>query len=271
MRAALYQSVRALSIGVARRLTHACFVHAGPERHILALDEIRYTAADNPEKRHYRPEKACAMSAYYNLIARYYDIETADRTDDLVLYSELAGQYGGPIFDVGCGTGRVLLHLAQEGHKVHGIDSSRAMLDLLDNRLAALPHLAQYVSYTEGDILTYEDATLYPLMLLTYNALMHFHDQDEQIALLTKLRSLMKDDGLLIIDLPNAGETFATEDSDSLIFDRTFLDPETGHMVMLQSYSSLDRTMQLMQVDWIYDEITDDGTVRRTIAPHLLR
>ncbi|MAU08750.1 MAG: hypothetical protein CL607_02920 [Anaerolineaceae bacterium] len=209
------------------------------------------------------------MSAYYNLIARYYDSHTDD--DDLAVYSQLAEEYGGPIFDVGCGTGRVLLHLAQEGYKVHGIDNNRAMLDLFDDKLAALPQLAENISYAEGDVLSYEDSTRYSLILLTYNALMHFHEQDVQIALLEKLRSLIADDGLLVIDLPNAGDTFATEDSDSIIFDRTFLDPETGYMVMLQSFSELDRTTQLMQVDWIYDIITEDGAVRRIVAPHLLR
>ena len=38
------------------------------------------------------------MTAFYQTVARYYDAETSDKTDDLVLYSELAAQYGGPIF-----------------------------------------------------------------------------------------------------------------------------------------------------------------------------
>ncbi|QPC82148.1 class I SAM-dependent methyltransferase [Phototrophicus methaneseepsis] len=211
------------------------------------------------------------MSAYYTQIARFYDAETNTRTDDLALYSQLAEQYGGPIFDVGCGTGRVMLHLAQEGYKVHGVDANRAMLDRLDRKLKAFPRLAKNITYHEGDILAYEDEMRYPLMLLTYNALMHFHDQDVQIALLEKLHSLMTPDGLLVIDLPNAGETFATEDNDHLIVDRTFLDPETGHMIMLQTLSQLDRTTQLLHVEWIYDEITEDGTVKRLFAPHVLR
>ena len=42
-------------------------------------------------------------------------------------------------------------------------------------------------------------------------------------------------------------------------------------MVMLQSVSYLDRITQVLHVDWIYDEIDGDGTVRRLIAPHQLR
>jgi len=211
------------------------------------------------------------MSAYYDTIARYYDAETSSRTDDLALYSALVEEYGGPVLEVGCGTGRVLLHLAQEEIKVHGVDTSRAMLDRLDQKLHAFPHLLQYVSYSEVDVLAYSTSTRYKLALMSYNALMHFHTQDLQIALLNKLRSLLTDDGLLVLDLPNAGEIFATQDSEHLIVDRTFLDPETGHMILLQSLSRLDRTTQLLHVEWVYDETTADGTVRRLFVPHVLR
>jgi hypothetical protein len=44
------------------------------------------------------------MTAFYETIARYYDAEVGDKTDDLWLYSQLAETYGEPIFDVGCGT-----------------------------------------------------------------------------------------------------------------------------------------------------------------------
>lgn len=211
------------------------------------------------------------MTAFYETIARYYDAEVGDKTDDLIMYSRLAETYGGPIFDVGCGTGRVLLHLAQEGYSVHGIDDSRQMLDRLDNKLKALPHLKDYVSYSEGDILKFESDEQYSLILLTYNALMHFHTQETQIQLLQCLYAITAEDGLLVLDLPNAGEVFATQDTDALVLDRKFIEPESGHLVMVSSVSYMDRTTQLLQVDWIYDEIDADGVVRRLLAPHILR
>lgn len=211
------------------------------------------------------------MSAYYTTIARFYDADTGDKTDDLLMYSRLAEEYGEPILDVGCGTGRVLLHLAQEGYAVHGVDNSPEMLARLDAKLMVMPHLKDQLSYQQADILAVDFDERFKLTLLTYNALMHFHDQDLQLALLKRLRLCMADDGLLVIDLPNAGETFATPDADSLIVDRTFIDPETGHFIMLQSLSTLDRVEQMLRVEWFYDETDADGITRRTYAPHLLR
>lgn len=211
------------------------------------------------------------MSAFYTTVAKYYDAETGDKTDDLQMYSRLAERYGGPILDIGCGTGRVLLHLAQEGYAAHGIDDNRAMLARLEAKLSALPHLRDHIRIYEGDVLHVDPKERYALILLTYNALMHFHDQDQQLALLRRLRGWMANGGLLALDLPNAGETFASQDTDAITYERSFLDSETGHMVMLQSISQLDRTTQLLDVQWIYDEIGGDGIVRRMVVPHRLR
>jgi hypothetical protein len=49
--------------------------------------------------------------------------------------------------------------------------------------------------------------------------------------------------------------------------EKTFLEPESGHLVMQSSVSSLDRTAQFLHVNWIYDEVTADGTIKRTLAP----
>ncbi|RMG84073.1 MAG: class I SAM-dependent methyltransferase [Chloroflexi bacterium] len=211
------------------------------------------------------------MSAYYATIARFYDAEHADKTDDLVMYSRLAEEYGGPILDIGCGTGRVMLHLAQEGYETHGIDNEPAMLERARQKVNALPHLQSLVHFHEGDVLSYPLEKQFSMVLLTYNALMHFHEQETQLALLGRLRQWLKSDGLLVIDLPNAGEVFATQDTDAIILERTLIDPDNGHLVMLQSTSYLDRTTQLMRADWIYDEVQDDGTVKRTYIPHILR
>lgn len=211
------------------------------------------------------------MSAFYSTVARFYDAENRDKTDDLALYSRLAAACEGDILDVGCGTGRVLLHLAQEGHRVFGIDNDRRMLERLEQKLQTLPELRAKISFELADVLRHDYERKFSLVLLTYNALMHFREQDQQIMLLQRLRGWLADDGALVIDLPNAGPVFASPDTDSLTLERAFLDDQSGHMIMLQSVSVLDRALQVLHIDWIYDEIDGDGTVTRHLAPHQLR
>jgi SAM-dependent methyltransferase len=209
--------------------------------------------------------------SFYATIARYYDAEHVDKTDDLAMYSRLADEYGGPIFEFGCGTGRVMLHLAQEDHEVHGIDLENAMLDRAKRKVEGLPHLRDKVKFFQGDILKFTSDQKYKLALVTYNGLLHFHTQAQQIELLKRLRALVDADGALVLDLPNPGDSFAAQDTDALILDKTFLDPETGHLLMQYSVSQLDRTEQLLHVTWIYDEVDGDGIVHRTFAPVVWR
>jgi hypothetical protein len=100
---------------------------------------------------------------------------------------------------------------------------------------------------------------------------MHFHTQADQLKLLRRARTCLAKGGRLAIDLPNAGEAFGAMDNESVTLERTFLEQETGHLVMQQSVSHLDRTEQLMNVTWIYDEISEEGVVKRTLVPVTVR
>jgi SAM-dependent methyltransferase len=210
------------------------------------------------------------LTDFYDTIARYYDAENAHFTDDLPLYSDLAANAAQPILDIGCGSGRVCLHLAQEGYRVTGVDTSAQMLQFAQRKIDAMPHLSEVLRLVQSDVMDFSEGE-YGLILLAYNALMHFTSAHSQISLLRHLRSLLADDGLIIIDLPNAGEAYAAEDEAGIILERSFIEPDTGHLVMQQSVSTLNRAEQLLHVTWIYDEILADGTVKRTLAPLQLR
>ena len=73
------------------------------------------------------------MPTPYGLSAKYYDDAYAVKPDlvDLPFYVDLAKQIGGPILEMGCGTGRLLLPIAHAGIEIHGLDNAPAMLTIL--------------------------------------------------------------------------------------------------------------------------------------------
>jgi len=212
------------------------------------------------------------MDAFYDRIARYYDPENDDVLDDLPLYSDLADATPDVILDVGCGTGRVTFHLATQGHTVHGIDRSPEMLVRAHRKQAQRSDLRERVMLAEADVLTDPlPGTDYGLIILPYNTFMHLHAGDEQQRTLDRLAGVLAANGQIVLDIPNAGEAFAADHDGSLTLERTFIEPETGHLVMQQAVSRLDRTTQLQHITWIYDEIDAESIVHRTIAPLTLR
>ncbi|MBN1679854.1 MAG: class I SAM-dependent methyltransferase [Anaerolineae bacterium] len=208
---------------------------------------------------------------FYDTIARFYDAENENMTEDLPLYRALVDQTGDPVLDVGCGTGRVMLHLAQAGYRAVGLDRSEAMLVRGERKLDMMPDLKPLVTFVRGDALDAELADRFKLILVPYNGFMHFNEQDDQLAALRRFAQVMAGDGLLVLDMPNAGESFGTQDDGALVLERTFVEPESGYLVMQHSVSTLDRITQQLSITWIYDEVRGNGAVHRTLAPLLLR
>ena len=64
----------------------------------------------------------------------WHEVECGTYSADLPLWEELAEEHGGPILELGCGTGRVALHLARQGHDVLGLDTERSLVDTLNAR-----------------------------------------------------------------------------------------------------------------------------------------
>jgi SAM-dependent methyltransferase len=71
--------------------------------------------------------------------AIWHDVECGDYDADLPLWEELAAAAEGPVLDLGCGTGRVAMHLARLGHEVTGLDREPGFVEELNERAAGLP------------------------------------------------------------------------------------------------------------------------------------
>jgi SAM-dependent methyltransferase len=73
-----------------------------------------------------------------NATAIWHDAECGAYSADLALWETLAEAAGGTVLDLGCGTGRVALHLARRGHTVVGLDSNPELIATLSGRAAGL-------------------------------------------------------------------------------------------------------------------------------------
>ncbi|RMF31366.1 MAG: class I SAM-dependent methyltransferase [Chloroflexi bacterium] len=206
----------------------------------------------------------------YTLLARFYDLEHAPLRADIPFYRTLAAQTGGPILELGCGTGRLLLPLAQDGHTLVGLDRNRAMLALARQKLrrAGLVHR---VSLIQADMGAFALARRFGLILLAYNTFMHLLTTEAQMAVLTAAHRHLRPGGRLVIDLPPADEMAHQDDSGVWMHQWQRTDPATGHRVLKRTASRLDWARQQQEVLAVYEEILPDGAVHQTAVSMTLR
>lgn len=206
----------------------------------------------------------------YAQIAEFYDLEHAGFRDDLDLLLSIADIVGGPILELGCGSGRVLLPLAEAGHDVTGIDQSPSMLERA--RAALSEHPTQgTVSILQGSMREADSVPGGPfgLVIFSLNALMHLSAAEQQVALGAANRAL-DPRGQLILDLmlPTPEHLAALAGGPSL--EGTWELPD-GSVVDKWAYRSIQHTTQIIDTVLWYDRVADDGVVHRTRTRFPLR
>src|SRR6516164_9668674 len=84
-----------------------------------------------------------ANSLFVRAYDAFYAAEPPQIAGDVAFYEQLARETGGPVLELGCGTGRIALALAQRGLDITGIDVSDGMLTLARRKAAACPALVR--------------------------------------------------------------------------------------------------------------------------------
>lgn len=203
----------------------------------------------------------------YDQIARYYDLTHADLEDDIGYLLALAGQVNGPILELGCGSGRLLLPLARAGYTITGLDNSAVMLARAQARLAVETEPVQKrVTLLEGDMTTFTTDGYFALAIIPYNTLMHLEPEQVSATLKRVSRCLLAG-GLLFIDLANPVAVAQTPNDRFLTLENTLVDPDTGDIIVQMASNWLDEAEQRLHVTWIYDvSPVGGGPVHRTVA-----
>ncbi len=207
-----------------------------------------------------------APGADYDRVARLYDLTYADFVDDLPMYQGFAERCGPPLLEVGCGTGRLILPLAQAGFSITGIDLSSAMLAIAQRKVEQAG-VADRVSLRRADARHLDLAESFGLAIIASNSFGLFTERADQLQVLDSVRRHLRPGGILVIDMFNPDLALLSAESGQLYHDFTRVDPDTGRTVIKLDSRRVDLARQIIDVTFIYDEMGRDGTVRRTLFP----
>lgn len=202
------------------------------------------------------------MSSQHPLLPDLYDLDVGDFNDDIQLYENFARAADGPILELGVGTGRAAIPLAEAGHEVWGIDSSREMLARARSKVAEAG--AQCLELREHDMRTFDLNQTFAMIYAGYGAFHHLTSTEDQAACLSCVAKHLAPAGVFVCDLrPWFHDGWESGDSLPLFHDWTRTLPSTGEVVTKSHSVRPDAARQLKRHTNLYDLIDGEGQVRR--------
>ena len=190
---------------------------------------------------------------------------------DIAFYRRLATETGGPILEVGCGTGRVATALAADGHEVVGIDRSAPMLRLAEQRRAALSaDAAARLSFNQADMTTLDLGRDFALIVTPARVFQFMLTPAAQRQALTALRTHLRPNGRLVLDLFDPLLDRVVPSAEPIRRGGELIHPTTGNRVTWEiTGQGREPARQLIVDDWTVSEIDASGEVLRTTSEQL--
>ena len=194
----------------------------------------------------------------YDAIARLYDPWSRSVIEDVGFYVEEAVAAGGPVVELGVGTGRIAIPTAAAGVEVIGIDSSQGMLDVCAEQ-ARRAGVADRLDLRLGDLLRPPVDERVPLVTCPFRAYLHLQDDAERHEALTAAHELLLPGGRLVFDVfaPGADDVAETHgrwlEREPGIFERADWDPRARTLTLSVRDANAFSTMTLAwisQAEW---------------------
>ena len=208
-------------------------------------------------------------------LAAIYDAIYGGRADTGFWWAAATAARG-PILELGCGTGRVLLPLARDGVEITGLDLSPAMLELCRAKLQAEPpEVRARASLVAADMTSFDLGRRFAAVFCPFAGFQQLRRVDQQLACLERCRAHLIPRGKLVLDLPNpdpAPAEYARDDALDGEAATQEVDWTDGRRIRWwMTVVGYDRLQQCNQCEVTYEIVETDGTTRRLTETLVLR
>jgi SAM-dependent methyltransferase len=209
-------------------------------------------------------------------LAAIYDAVYGVR-DDTGFWLAVAAGVDGPVLELGCGTGRVLIPLARAGHEVTGLDLAPHMIERARAKLRAeSPEVRGRLRLVVGDMTSFDLGSRFALITIPFAGFQHLRTVEQQLACLDCCRCHLLSRGKLVLDLPNPDPAPPSHAQDQGPTDgeatAQVVDWTDGRRVRWWgTVVAYDRLLQCNEYELTYEIIGPDATTRRLTERFPLR
>lgn len=187
-----------------------------------------------------------------------YHLHHLHETEDVKFWLNLAYQFGGPILELGCGTGRLLSHLTERGHQVIGLDLNYPALAFLRNSVD--DELLDRIRIFQSGMDSFHLNENFSMIFLACNTLSTLSMETRKLTY-KRIVSHLGPGGVFAASIPNPAYLNELPTQGDLELEDTLTHPATGNPI--QVISGWERTNNSVIFRWYYDQLFPDGRVVR--------
>ena len=201
-----------------------------------------------------------------------YDAVYSYVRDDIPFYLEEAGAACGPVLELGCGTGRVAIPIAQSGVETVGIDSSAAMLDVARGQARRLGLGDDSLRLVHADMRNLSLDRQFALVIIPFRGFLALLTVEDQRRALARVREHLAPGGKLAFNIFVPELNMLLQEGDTPYHLRDVTDPDSGKTYVLWQQSSFDNHNQIISTRLIVEELdASRAMVRRIYRDFQLR
>lgn len=193
---------------------------------------------------------------------------------DIGFYVQAAREYGGPVLELGCGTGRILVPTARVGVDIAGPDASERMLAVCRASLdAEPPEVRRRAGLHHGDIRGFDLGRRFRLITLPLRPFQYLLTVEEQLACLSAIRRHLEPDGRLVFDLLNPSVHYLARPLDPAEADEEPPFTHSDGRTVLRRNRIVERDLpgQTFAGELVYDATHPDGRTEHLVHQYRLR
>jgi SAM-dependent methyltransferase len=213
-------------------------------------------------------DQAEFISKFYDHVGPYRD------RPDIAFYVELAKRSPGPVLELGCGTGRILLPTARAGVEITGLDSSAGMLRICRESLDSLPPESRgRVRLIECDMRSFDIPGPFDLITIPFRPFQHLDTVEDQLKTLACVHRHLSERGRFVFDVffPSLKALVAENVGEEIGEEPEFILPGGERVVRKHRVLKRDPINQMNHVELVYYVTYPDGNQERLVHSFTMR
>lgn len=152
------------------------------------------------------------------------------------------------ILELCCGTGRLTLPIAKDGHNISGIDNTSSMLEQAKVKAS---QAGLEIKFIEADIRTLDLPEKYDLIFIPFNSIHHLYQNEDLFKAFNVVKRHLKIRGMFLLDCYNPNIKYIVE-NEKVLKEIAEYTTNDGRKVLIKQIMRYENKTQINRIEWHY-------------------